>query len=203
VLAGWCVAPFDQPPEVIWRSLVEVDPVRLVAVPTVEEVVQEWLDKADGAVERYLSELARFDSSPQVLGDPPDKDPPQLMSFSLEACLLEPTDAVEILGRAHITDSVAGVAGAGYNSSPSQARLRGPTGEQRDLMFSADGQRVSGSRFDGFYESTARLEPFDPEGTWTVEYVMVVDQAGHARSISPAELQAAGFADRIEVRRRR
>lgn len=129
-----------------------------------------------------------------------DTQPPDLRSFNMTPSSVEITDSpAAVVCRARIVDELAGVAGEGFTGSPSQARLRSPSGQLRDVIFDHR-VRVSGDALDGVYEATLLLSAAVERGFWEVEYVMVVDQAGNARTYRGAELRDLGFASRLEVR---
>ena len=111
----------------------------------------------------------------------------ELADFSLTA-YPDTNGRWRIAGAARIRAGAAGVAGAGYSSSPSQVRLRGSNGEILDLIFSSSANRVSGTTIDGFYESCTSVEPYHPGGPWHVDHFLLVDQAGHSTYLYPADL---------------
>ena len=92
--------------------------------------------------------------------------------------------AQSITFRAHLADGPAGLARAGYSSSPSQARFRSPSGAQFvDAVFFEN--RISGDDTDGVWEYTATLPQYAESGIWTLEYVLLVDQLGNSVSLYP------------------
>ena len=129
-----------------------------------------------------------------------DTQPPDLRSFSITPLSIEITDSpAAVVCRARIVDDLAGVAGEGFTSSPSQARFRSPSGQLRDVIFDHR-TRVLGDALDGVYETTLFLSAEVERGFWEVEYLMVVDQAGNVRTYHAAELRDLGCPTRLEVR---
>lgn len=99
----------------------------------------------------------------------------------------------------HLTDDVAGVAGVEYQSSPSQARIEGPSGEDRAIVLHGDADRVSGTPWHGWYEGTLLLKAFDSRGVWAVQTLMLVDNAGHSSVLSRDDVVNRGFAVDVSV----
>lgn len=201
VFAGWAVAGHDRPPLILWSrfELVELGSIR--GLQLCDELVDEWASQAPDVIEAFLHRAERFAAVAATYqpASEPDRDPPELLSLSFDLRPVGREGATEVIAIARLRDAVAGVAGSGYSSSSSQIRLRGPGDETRDLMLSADGNRVSGTRFDGWYEGIARLEPFHQRGLWKVEYVLVADQAGHSRYIYQGELAARNVPTEIRI----
>ena len=154
------VAGHDRPPEVMWSrfELIELGSIR--GLQRCDELVDGWAARAADVIDSFLSEAERFAAIAATFqpGSEPDRDPPELLSLSFDLRPVGQEGATEVIAIARLRDAVAGVAGSGYSSSPSQIRLRGPGDELRDLMLSADGNRVSGTRFDGWYEGIALLD---------------------------------------------
>jgi serine/threonine protein kinase len=129
-----------------------------------------------------------------------DTAPPDLRSFQITPIVVDVgNEGATALCTARILDKRAGVAGEGFNSSPSQARLHSPSGQFGDAVF-GHGSRVSGGPNDGVYEAELPFSPQAERGTWTVEYVMVVDQVGNTRAYDSSELASLGFTTRVELR---
>jgi hypothetical protein len=76
---------------------------------------------------------------------------------------------------------------------------RGAAGEERVFMLSADGDRVRGTRWDGWYEGTVLLQKFEPRGSWTVESIYLADNAGHSRLPSRQDVTERGFVTVLEL----
>lgn len=196
---GWVVAPFDDFPEVAW-SIVELVDVRSpAALRRVEELVGEWASAAVDIAARGIAEAERFGTA-DIRRDPADvdHDPPELVALALDVRPVRQRAGFDVIALARMRDAI-GMAGNGYTSSQSQVRLRGDGGVTLDAMLSADGDRVSGTRFDGQYEGIARLERVHPRGEWVVEHVLLADQAGRSRYLYASDLQRMGFATSLSV----
>ena len=99
---------------------------------------------------------------------------------------------------ARITDDLAGNAGAGYYSSPSQVRFVSPSGHQAVTAMLNRTRLVSGTPQDGTYETTLTVPQYAEQGTWTVQYFLLVDQVGNSRTLTPADMVAAGLPTSFE-----
>jgi len=148
-----------------------------------------WQDKELVPVEVLLPTAPRGDTQA-----------PDLRSFAITPSIVAVADdPIDIRCRARITDDLAGVAGTGFRSSPSQARFRSPSGQMGDVLFT-DTNRLSGDALDGVYEAILTLPPHAERGPWEVEYVLVVDQVGNNRTYRGAELRDRGFKTQLDVR---
>jgi hypothetical protein len=129
-----------------------------------------------------------------------DITPPDLRSFDLLPEVVRPgTTGATVICRARIVDDLAGVAGIGYRSSPSQARLVSPGGQFVDAIFD-DQTRISGDSLDGVYEVQLAFSPAAERGRWEVAYVTTVDETGNSRRYDTVELRTLGFATVMWVR---
>ena len=110
-----------------------------------------------------------------------DTTPPQLAQFDFEPKTVDVSlGPAEVTFAAHLTDDLSGVAGSGYTSSPTQARLRSPGGGQHiDVLFQSHVEIVAGTPLDGRYESIASIPQYAEQGTWKVDTFMLVDQVGN------------------------
>lgn len=125
----------------------------------------------------------------------PDTTPPSFVDFEVLPQGGDITNgAVDIAVRVRLTDDGSGVAGLGYPSSPSQAVFLSPSGAQTAAaMFESHQNLASGTSLDGRYEFTMPLPQFSESGTWTLQYLLLVDQLGNMRFLSHADLVAAGY----------
>ena len=130
-----------------------------------------------------------------------DTSPPVLSLLAVSPASVN-TDAAArtVTLTARITDNLAGNAGAGYSSSPSQIRFQSPSGNQSVVAsLSAASALVSGTPLDGMYEDEMTLPRFSEPGTWTIGNVLVVDQVGNARSFNATQAALAGYNATITV----
>ena len=127
-----------------------------------------------------------------------DITPPDLSAFSLSPTSVN-TDASSgvVTVTAEITDDLAGNAGAGYSSSPSSVRFRSPSGQSVYAMLS-DLERTTGTAQNGTVQYAMTVPQFAEHGTWTVEYIYLVDQVGNSRRLTPAQLTTLGYPNSFE-----
>src|SRR4051812_36320632 len=122
-----------------------------------------------------------------------DTTAPQLVAFDFVPKTVDVSAAAAtITVTARITDDIAGNAGAGYTSSPSQGRFIGPTGQFVDALLSGF-ERISGTPNDGVYQYAMQVPRAAAKGTWRVQSLLLVDQVGNTKSLGASDLQAAGF----------
>lgn len=152
------------------------------------------------ALRRPATELAQTTEPSQ--GQEGDIEAPVLRHFDMHPRTVDVTDGpAEILLSAHLTDEMAGVAGEGYTSSPTQVRIASPSARQFvDGCFEAHRQLVDGDALDGRYESRIAVPRFSETGTWKVVYFLLVDQVGNARRMTEPEMREAGFPTELVVR---
>jgi hypothetical protein len=123
-----------------------------------------------------------------------DTTAPTLADFSFTPNSVDTsTGAQTITVSAHILDDLAGNAGDGYTSSPTQVRFVSPSGQQNVTAMLAGYNRVSGTATDGYYEYVLTLPRYSEQGTWHIDYMILVDQVGNTRTLRQTDLQAAGF----------
>jgi hypothetical protein len=200
VILGWTIAPFDGPPRVVWSVVEEFTLSSVADLRRCDDLITAWASKAEEAVSELIVEVERWSGAAPMPPPPmPDRSPPTLRSLSFVVQRLAQDGTCDVIATANLVDVESGVAGAGYRSSPSQIRLRGPGDELLDLVLSANGNRVSGSKYDGWYESSGRIEPFHQRGEWIVEYILLADQAGHNAHMRSADLSAAGFPHVVQI----
>lgn len=130
-----------------------------------------------------------------------DTQPPVLVDLTMSAAAVDITSGVAVVTlRAHLTDDLSGVAGAGYLSSPTQVRFQSPSGRQFvDAVFHSQLHLVSGTPTDGLFESALRFPQYSETGIWTVAHFLLVDQVGNNRTLTGASLAAAGLPNAIEL----
>ena len=100
--------------------------------------------------------------------------------------------------RGRITDDLAGNAGDGYYSSPSQVSFVSPSGRQSVVAMFDARKLVSGSPQDGTYETTMSVPQYAEQGTWKVQYFLLADQAGNWRYLKAEDMEAAGLPTTFE-----
>jgi hypothetical protein len=118
-----------------------------------------------------------------------DMVPPQLISLGIAPTQVDITDAdAKVTVTARITDNLAGNAGEGYSSSPSQIRFRSPSGRQFIDAILSDNERLSGTAWDGNYGYEMTIPRYAETGVWMVEYALLVDQVGNMKNEGAADL---------------
>ena len=200
LISGWVIARHDDFPEVLWSDTTRCRLNSLRGQHDIDRAIAAWRDQASLATDRFIAAAEAFASVPRIEPARRDTEPPSFARLHLSSRLVDQGGAVEVIAKAQLLDDISGLAGNGPGS-PSQLRLRGPGGESLDLMLSADGNRVSGTRQNGFYEGVCRVEFFQPDGLWQVEYLLLADVAGHLRYVYPDELERYGADIVIEIRR--
>ena len=199
LLTGWVVGHHDDYPETVAVHLVTIDPRSEVSLLQLDSAVAQWGDSLPRALAAFVTANEAWGRADVAPRPGPDDAPPELLDLRTHVRTIGTSGRAELVLAARLRDLVAGLAGSGYTSSPSQARAAGPGGETRVLMLSADGNRVCGTRYDAFMEGTAYLESFDPRGDWTIESILLVDQAGHSTRLSTEDLEARGFPTAFRV----
>ena len=123
-----------------------------------------------------------------------DATAPNLTAFDFNPKSVNTAGAPQdITVTATITDDLAGNAGTGFSSSPSQVRFVSPSGQQFDDALLDDTHRVSGTPTNGTVSYSMQLPQFAEQGTWRVQSMLLVDQAGNTRSLSAQQLTSMGF----------
>ena len=120
-----------------------------------------------------------------------DTTPPQLVTLGISPAQVNVTSASAMVTiTARITDNLAGNAGEGYSSSPSQIRFKSPSGNQSVTAMLAGYNRVSGTALDGNYSYQMTVPQYAESGVWTIDYVLLVDQIGNSKNESAGNLAA-------------
>ena len=129
-------------------------------------------------------------SVPLVIGN--DTTPPELRDFSFTPNTLDTSTVPQIVTvRAHLVDAGVGVAGEGYTHGASEVRFASPSGGQ--IAGSAIYKVVSGDLSDGVFEATFALPAGSEHGTWTLQYLWLIDGVGNRATFNAAALAADGF----------
>ena len=134
---------------------------------------------------------------------PGDTTPPSVVELSWSPTSVDTSGGAKTIRvRARITDDLAGNADENYRSSQSQIRFVSPSGAQSTTaMLCCHGERTSGTPQDGIYESDLAVAAFAEQGTWTIQNLLLVDQAGNSTTIDTATLQGRGYPTTFEVQR--
>ena len=120
-----------------------------------------------------------------------DTEAPELVTLGISPDEVNvASSSATVILTARITDNLSGNAGAGYSSSPSQLRFQSPSGNQSVWAMLDGYNRVSGTALDGEYSYQMTVPQYAESGTWTIDYVLLVDQIGNMKSESAADLAA-------------
>jgi hypothetical protein len=116
-----------------------------------------------------------------------DTTPPELAALSFTPNVVDTSAGPQtVTVTVQLVDADSGVANG-------QLRFRSPSGNQlADTWWDAN-HRINGDEFKGEYENTLTLPQFSEQGTWSIEYVLLVDQATNTQWINTAQLQGLGF----------
>ena len=137
--------------------------------------------------------ILRYDAS--------DRTAPQVQSLSVSPSSVSVDLAsADITFEARVTDDITGLAWSGVPGGPSQIQFRSPSGgETLQADFTRDENQVSGTALDGTYRFTMTVPQLAELGTWTVDWLRLIDNAGNMRQLSAADLSTAGFPTSFEV----
>ena len=138
-----------------------------------------------------------FPTSFQVMTTVSDTTPPALSALTLSPEAVDVSSSAKVVTViATITDDLVGVAAGtqcpGYNSSPVQIRFRSPSGNQIQTgMAVPSGGAV--------YSFQVTVPPSSEPGTWTIEFLYLVDCLGNSRWRRAADLAPDGFPTSFQV----
>src|SRR5258706_393361 len=119
-----------------------------------------------------------------------DTQPPVLTSFTFSPMSVNTTTtSASVTVTMQATDNLSGV---GFTDLV----FLSPSGEQAT---NCSGSLVSGTILNGTWQCTAIVQAFSEPGTWTVEYVQVVDNVGLDSLYSTSDLIALGFPTQLIV----
>ena len=57
--------------------------------------------------------------------------------------------------------------------------------------------KISGTEYDGVYQSVITIQQFAEEGTWVVRHVSLHDAVGNGVTYSPDDLDSLGLSHRV------
>ena len=130
------------------------------------------------------------------VGSAGDTTPPNILSFDFgPKAINTATSSQEITFTVHLTDDLSGVWGnMGHGGTPSQAQFKSPSGNQySSVSFAYSEDLVSGNDFDGIYSGKMTLPEYSEDGTWKLEYLLLVDNVNNQKRLSRADAIALGF----------
>jgi hypothetical protein len=137
---------------------------------------------------------------PQASTGRGDVTAPELHGFEIRPRSVDSSGGSAVITiTAELSDRPAGLAGDGYKSSPTHVRFQSTGGQSLDADFQPHLHLVSGDKWSGVYEREIEVPMYSEEGTWAVEYFLLVDQVGNQREMTASELGALGFPTSFEV----
>lgn len=128
----------------------------------------------------------------------PDTAPPVLHALTLPATVETSAAGADVVATARITDDSSGVAaGRSPTCFPpgalhTQTALKSPSAT---VFVGEIFEPLGGDE----YAATWRLPPYAQTGTWTLERIILTDCAGNSRTLSAADVAAAGFPTSVQV----
>ena len=120
-----------------------------------------------------------------------DTNAPVLVSLAMTPTTVDTSSGPAVITiTARLTDERSPSIGG---SAPlSRIVLTGPGGQQQATAYVSQAQRISGTATDGIYRSTLSIPWHAEPGQWNASAVLV-DISGNTRTLSAANLAAAGF----------
>jgi hypothetical protein len=117
-----------------------------------------------------------------------DIDPPTITELSVSPSSVNTfVSSQTVTVTARILDNSSGNAGAGYNSSRSRIGFKSPVGSNQFVSASLDpvgAMLISGDTLDGIYTYDMTIPMSSATGTWTIDYILLVDQAGNSSNLN-------------------
>ncbi len=130
-------------------------------------------------------------SNPVTIGDIPDLGAPNLTALSLTPVVVQTTS-----GPATVTIDIGLTDDAsGPTEDPgalSSITFTPPSGTNPRTVTFGPNQLLSGTPTSGSYRTSLTLPQGSEQGAWTVSTIVLRDVAGHARTVTTAQLVAAG-----------
>jgi hypothetical protein len=119
-----------------------------------------------------------------------DTTPPVLTSFTFTPMAVNTTtSSATVTVTEQMTDDLSGVQYA-------NEIFRSPSGSQ---VAGCTSSLISGTNLNGTWQCTANLAAYSEPGTWTVEYVVLVDNVNNTQFYYTSQLQALGFPTQLIV----
>ena len=118
-----------------------------------------------------------------------DTSPPQVTAFTIAPTTVDTSGGdAAITFTARLTDNLSGVGGKVSSVSFASAG----TSQSIDVTFTA-ADRVSGTIYDGVYQTTVTLPRHSGSGLWTVDQFIAYDRAGNRTWLSRPQMTTAGL----------
>ena len=125
-----------------------------------------------------------------------DTNAPVLASLAMTPTTVDTSAGPAVVTMtARLTDETS--PSIGGTAPLSRIVLTGPGGQQQAIAYLSQAQRISGTAADGVYRSTSTIPWHSEPGRWSASAVLV-DISGNTRSLSTADLAAAGFPSAVD-----
>ncbi|MDX1963283.1 MAG: hypothetical protein SFX18_09030 [Pirellulales bacterium] len=135
----------------------------------------------------------------QVAAWTQDIEPPLLASIVVEPATIDITNSNQAVAFIwQLTDNLSGLPGP-FNSSPTQIRLRSPSGNQFVTSVLSPSELISGTLLDGTFRDTVNFPRYSESGVWQPEYVLLVDNVGNSKNFNKSELAVLGINPSVVV----
>jgi hypothetical protein len=123
-----------------------------------------------------------------------DTTAPRLESMTITPSTIDTSTGPQMVTLTlHITDNLSGVAARGI----AEVSFFGPGNQQVYANFH-DGDQVSGTSVDGVYTTTAVVPALSPKGTFSIDRLIVADNAGNHLYLDHKDLVGRGLATSFE-----
>ncbi len=150
------------------------------------------LANSDGNSHVVVDLLGWFDPSP-----PP---PPLLDTLVIHPPSIDVSSAPgEFAAAIGIIDELEGLAATPLTGVRSRIRFRSPSGFQTVEADILPASRVSGNALNGVYLVHLSVPAGGETGTWGIDSLVLVDQAGHSQDLDASEITAIGWPTTIDV----
>ncbi|MDX1963286.1 MAG: hypothetical protein SFX18_09045 [Pirellulales bacterium] len=122
-----------------------------------------------------------------------DLTPPNLTNITIDRDTINTFSSSQTVAFTwHLSDDLSGLPGPS-NSSPTQMRLRSPSGNQFVTSVLSQNDLVSGNLLDGTFRDTVTFPRFSETGVWHLEYLFLIDNNGNSRTLYLNELNEIGI----------
>lgn len=140
-----------------------------------------------------------------VVSSPSDTQAPQLTNFTIAPTFIDTTQSnAAITYNLQITDDLSGVDYIYSSISPNAFReiyvyANSPSGNQHIYASANENSLIAGTSTNGTFQASGNLAQFSEAGTWKINSVFLVDNAGNNTLISNTQLNNLGFPNSFEV----
>jgi hypothetical protein len=129
-----------------------------------------------------------------VVSNTPDITAPVLQNIAVSPSSADTrTAVVSVIANMTIADDLSGLQEAEWSRAGAIA-LRSPSGKEFLWSEFTLADRISGNSTNGTYQVQFELPQYSEEGTWTIDYIELVDKNYNTRFLIPANLTAQQLA---------